>query len=102
MRQAEIRQMRIYMDTYSAAVDAGFEKQQAQNMANNALTKAGLRRMDEFGVITHRSKRDIEVEAMEADLLRSFESEMTPDEKEQAEIWAEHEKSILDKSKKRR
>jgi hypothetical protein len=45
-KKAEIRQMRLYMDTLNAALNAGKEKEVAENLANNALTQAGLQRMD--------------------------------------------------------
>jgi hypothetical protein len=50
--QADIRQARIYFETYGKAIDEGRDKEQAKSMANNALTRAGLQRMDEIrGVI---------------------------------------------------
>lgn len=48
-RKAEIIQARIYFDTYSQAVDEGRDKEQAKSIANNALTRARLRRMDFSG-----------------------------------------------------
>ena len=44
--QADIRQFRIYMDTLIKAEDDGYPKEQARSIANNALTRAGLARMD--------------------------------------------------------
>lgn len=44
---AEVRQARIYFDTLGKALDEGRDNEQAKTMANNALTRAGLRRMDE-------------------------------------------------------
>jgi hypothetical protein len=44
--QADIRQFRIYMDTLIKAEDDGYPKEQAKSMANNALTRAGLARLD--------------------------------------------------------
>ena len=46
--QAEIRQARIYFETLQKALDDGHESEQAKSMANNALTRAGLQRMDFF------------------------------------------------------
>ena len=46
--QADIRQARIYFETYGKAIDEGRDKEQAKSMANNALTRAGLQRMDFF------------------------------------------------------
>lgn len=45
-REATKRQMRIYMDTMAAALKAGKDEEVAKNLANNALTQAGLNRMD--------------------------------------------------------
>lgn len=44
--QAEIRQARIYFETLQKALNDGYENDQAKTMANNALTRAGLARMD--------------------------------------------------------
>ena len=44
--EATKRQMRIYMDTMGEALKAGKDKNVAENLANNALTQAGLERMD--------------------------------------------------------
>ena len=44
--EASIRQLRIYMETMKAALKEGKEKDVAKNLANNALTQAGLQRMD--------------------------------------------------------
>jgi hypothetical protein len=44
--EATKRQMRIYMDTMGEALKAGKDKDVAENLANNALTQAGLQRMD--------------------------------------------------------
>ena len=50
--QADIRQARIYFETLQKALDEGYDNEKAKSMANNALTRAGLRRMDEIrGVI---------------------------------------------------
>lgn len=43
---AEVRRDRIYLDTYFAALDEGRDKEQAKSQANNALTRAGLQRLD--------------------------------------------------------
>jgi hypothetical protein len=44
--QAEIRGAKIYFDTLNQALKDGKDKQVAENLANNAMTRAGLRRMD--------------------------------------------------------
>ena len=45
-KEATKRQMRIYMDTMAEALKEGKDKGVAKNLANNALTQAGLQRMD--------------------------------------------------------
>jgi len=72
---AEIRQMRIYMDTLGAALDAGEDMQTAKNKANNALTRAGLRRMDGQH-IQRLNRRDQEMWDMEQQLLKKMEDEL--------------------------
>lgn len=47
-KEATKRQMRIYMDTMAEALKAGKDEEVAKNLANNALTQAGLNRMDAF------------------------------------------------------
>lgn len=64
MRKSEVRQMRIYMDAYSAAIDGGYYKTQAEDMANNALTRAGLARLDRR-LANSSSKRDKEIFELE-------------------------------------
>ncbi len=44
--QAEIRQASICFETLQKALDDGHESEQTKSMANNALTRAGLQRMD--------------------------------------------------------
>ncbi len=97
--EATKRQMRIYMDTMGEALKAGKDKQVAQNLANNALTRAGLNRMDGQRV-WHQSKRDREIWEMERQIQQKARSEMTPDELEQLEIWEEHEKALKERRKK--
>jgi hypothetical protein len=55
--QADIRQFRIYMDTLIKAEEDGYTKEQAKSMANNALTRAGLNRMDHLQNILENKKR---------------------------------------------
>jgi len=73
--KVKVRQTRIYFDALNEAEKAGKDKSAAQNWANNELTRAGLRRMDGVGVGS-RSRRDREVEALEAE-LRSEKDEVT-------------------------
>jgi hypothetical protein len=46
--QADIRQARIYFETLQKALDLDRTPEQARSIANNALTRAGLARMDFF------------------------------------------------------
>ena len=57
LRDAEIRQARIYFDALNEAEKAGKDKQAAQTFANNELTRAGLKRMDDL-MATAAGKRD--------------------------------------------
>ena len=99
MRAAEVRAARIYMKTLSRAIAAGKTKEVAEKLANNNLTRAGLRRMD--GVkVGHYSKRDREVWEMERKILQRDASEMTEEELEQIELIKAHEKSLRRKIKK--
>ncbi len=69
--QADIRQFRIYMDTLIKAEEDGYTKEQAKSMANNALTRAGLRRMDGAIVGTAGlSPRDIEIRRLDERVCR--------------------------------
>lgn len=73
-RDAEIRQAKIYMDSYSKAIEDGKDKTTAKNIANNDLTRAGLRRLD-GEVVGHFNKRDREVNAMEDALKELLEKD---------------------------
>jgi hypothetical protein len=50
METKELRAARIYFDTLKVAEARGMTKEQSANLANNALTRAGLRRFDRRGV----------------------------------------------------
>ena len=62
--QAHVRQSRIYLDTYFDARKNNVDKFQAATRANNALTRAGLARIDLMSV-NKISKRDKEIREME-------------------------------------
>ncbi len=93
LRDAEIRQARIYFENYGKARDEGKDIQTAKNIANNALTAAGLSRLD-GQVVGHLSKRDKEVWAMEDAIRAEIRKNMTPEELEQLEMLEEHEKAL--------
>ena len=99
--QAEIRGAKIYFDTLNQALKDGKDKQVAENLANNAMTRAGLRRMDGQQVGQQGlTKRDRELRAMEDALLEKAVSEMDDYEREQYELGQEHEKALRERSKK--
>ena len=99
--QAEIRGAKIYFDTLNQALKDGKDKQVAENLANNAMTRAGLRRMDGQAIgLQGLTKRDREIRAMEDALLEKAVSEMDDYEREQYELGQEHEKALRERSKK--
>lgn len=69
--QNQVRQSRIYLDTYFAERDKAASKHQAEGRANNALTRAGLARLDGTDVDTV-SPRDKEVREMEEGLRKQL------------------------------
>jgi len=93
LRDAEIRQARIYFDAYGKARDDRKDIQTAKNIANNALTAAGLSRLD-GQIVGHLSPRDKEVWEMEEAIRAEIRKNMTPEELEQLEILEEHEKAL--------
>ena len=98
-RKAEVRQARIYLDSYFKATKEGKTTDVARNLANNDLTRAGLNRID-GQVVGYQSKRDREVWEMEQQILGRIRSEMTQEELEQLELAEEHEKALREKGKK--
>jgi hypothetical protein len=97
--KASVRQAKIYLDSYFKATKDGKTPDVARNLANNDLTRAGLKRVD-GQVVGHQSKRDREVWEMEQQILGRIRSEMTPEELEQLELAEEHEKALREKGKK--
>jgi len=69
--QKQVRQSRIYLDTYFAERDSGASKQQAEGRANNALTRAKLARLDGADV-DRVSRHDKEVREMEERLNKQL------------------------------
>ena len=100
MRDAEIRQARIYFDTLESEIKAGKELQTAKNKANNDLTRAGLRRRD-GQIVGHLSKRDKEISELEAALIQQATNELDDYEKEQLELLKAHNKAVEENRKKR-
>lgn len=99
--EATKRQMRIYFETMDEAIKDGKQKRVAENLANNALTQAGLRRMDGQKIGTEGlTRRDKKIRAMEDAILKKAVSEMDDYEREQYELSQEHEKALREKGKK--
>lgn len=99
--QAEIRGAKIYFETLIQALKDGKDKQVAENLANNAMTRAGLRRMDGQQVGQQGlTKRDREIRAMEDALLEKAVSEMDDYEREQYELGQKHENALRERGKK--
>lgn len=102
LHDAEVRQGRVFFDELSKQLDAGVDMQTAKTRANNALTRAGLRRLDGELIGTQGlTPRDKEIRAMEDAILQKAESEMDDYEREQLELLREHEKAVRENRKKR-
>jgi Tfp pilus assembly protein PilN len=99
---AEVRQGRVFFDELSEQLDAGVDMQTAKTRANNALTRAGLRRLDGQQIgLQGLTQRDREIREMEDAIQQKAESEMNEYEREQLELLREHEKAVLENRKKR-
>jgi hypothetical protein len=99
---AEVRQGRVFFDELSKQVEDGVDMQTAKTRANNAVTRAGLRRLDGQLIGTQGlTPRDREIRAMEDAILQKAESELDDYEREQLELVREHEKAVLENRKKR-
>ena len=99
--EATKRQMRIYFGTLDEALKEGKEKRVAENLANNALTRAGLRRMDGQKVGTEGlTRRDREIREMEEAIMKKAVSEMDDYEREQYELGQAYEKALREKGSK--
>lgn len=92
LRNAEVRQARIYFNALNEAEKAGKDKQTAKNWANNELTRAGLKRLD-GQIVGYQTERDKEVFDMEETLRESVKKQMTADEFEQVELSKKHDKN---------
>lgn len=102
LHDAEVRQGRVFFDELGKQLDAGVDMQTAKTRANNALTRAGLRRLDGELIGTQGlTPRDKEIRAMEDAILQKAESEMDDYEREQLELLREHEKAVRENRKKR-
>lgn len=93
LRVSEVRQSKIFLDSYFLALDAEKPSSVALTQANNDLVRAGLNRLHGQGV-RRQSRRDKDVFRMEEEMLRKIKSEMTPEELEQLDLLEEYEKSM--------
>jgi hypothetical protein len=98
---SEVRGARIYLDAFFEARKAGKTSHTAHTWANNALTRAGLSRMD-GRVVGDKNARDKAVRELEEKILRRARSEMTAEELEQLELLEEHLKAIASRRKGRK
>ena len=99
---ADVRQGRVYLDELKAQVAAGVDAKTAKTRANNALTRAGLKRLDgEMVGVQGLNDRDREIRKIEDAIQDKAESELDDFEREQLELIKEHEKAVLEKRKKK-
>jgi len=101
MKDAEVRQGRIYLEALGAALDAGKTGDQAQASANNELTRNGLNRID-GAFVRSASKRDRKVWAMEHALKAEIRKHMSAEELEQLELLEEHEYTVAKRKRSKR
>ena len=86
-QQRETRAARVYMAAWAEAVDEG---KNAESAGNIALQRNGFMSMDMLAA-RGRRQRDVEVEALEAELLARAEKAMTDDEREQLAMQRRHD-----------
>ena len=86
----EVRAARVYMAAWAEAKSEG---KNADSAGNIALQRNGFRTLDTLGART-RSTRDVEVEAMETELLARAEAAMTEDEREQLAMQRRHDAAV--------
>lgn len=99
-RDAEVRQARTYMDAYIAARNDGKTRDSASAIANNALTRAGLNRLDARGV-GGMTARDREVRELEQRILQDAEAKLSDDEREQRALLKAHDAGVAGGAKKK-
>ncbi len=99
--KAEVRQARIYLDSYFKSRDFGKTEAEAQSIANNDLTRAGLRRVDNRAV-GRITERDRAVWEMESQLRGRQKAEMSAEELEQIELLEAHNRAWANKQKKQK
>jgi hypothetical protein len=85
--QAEIRQARIYFDALGKALDQDRTSEQARTMANNALTRAALGRMDGANVGTKQlTPSEKRLRKIEEEIKLLSHKNMTKDELEKVKL----------------
>ena len=96
-KQREAKANRVFMDAWSEAVRQGKQGLSAESAGNIALQRA------RFTVENVRTtKRDKEVWALEEELKKRFEAEMTDEEREQHELIKESKKALRKGLKERK
>lgn len=99
---AQVRQGRVYLDELSVQMAQGVDARTASIRANNALTRAGLRRLDGQQITTQgMNSRDKSIKAMEDAIQDKAVSDMDDYQREQYELGLEHEKALLENRKRR-
>jgi hypothetical protein len=104
MRQhdAEVRQGQVFFNELGKQLDDGIEMRTAKIRANNALTRAGLKRLDRQSIGTQSlTTRDREIRAMEDAILQREENKFDDCKREQIELRKELEKAAAENKKKR-
>jgi len=99
--KTEIRQARIFLESYSKPRAAGKSEAVARTLANNDLTRAGLRRAD-GKVVGHYNQRDRAVWELENKLRERQKAEMSAEELEQIELLEAHDRAWANKLKKQK
>lgn len=95
-QKSRARRARIYLDSFTKTRAAGKTEAEAQSIANNDLTRAGLRRLD-GKVVGHTNQRDREIWEMENQLREQLKIEMSLEQLEQIELLGEHERAWKNK-----
>ena len=93
--EKEIHAATLFSEEYIKAKDQYRDPIAA---GNKILYQRGLKHY----TLDKMSRRNAEVVAMEAELIKQFEAQMTDYEKEQQELLREHEESVVKNKKKRK
>lgn len=99
LKQSEIRQSKIYLRSFFKAIREGKPRNQAENWANNELTRAGLNRLDGQRVNSF-SQGDKKLRELEDKLDAVCKKNMSATKTEQQEILKAHEASVKRQKKK--